>query len=191
MHDHHAPQRETTPSRPSILKSGPRVSPSSSKMLTNYLADIEQLLDEQNWEVAVREARDLPRVAVALSDAQMRMSGERVLQWCSDWIRPLKTDSESHVDLERVTRSLMTGLSGEDKAEAVPAAPLRRFRLRRLARTPPSRFPSDRTRTLNAEGTEAVELCTTLADAMRRWYAHEAAGSQVVQANLARLAVLR
>ena len=190
MHDQHAHERDT-PSKARILSSSPRVRPSSSKMLTNYLADIEQLLDEQNWDVATREARDLPRVAVALSDPQMRCSGERIRKWCADWIRPIKTESASHVDLERVTRALLHGVSESDTTEAVPTSALRQFRLRRLARTPPSRFPSDRSRNLTTEGNDAVEICTTVGDAMRRWYAHEAAGSQTVQANLARLAVLR
>src|ERR1700681_3170070 len=51
------------------------VSPSSSRMLAGYLTDIEQLLDEQHRDAALREAFDLPRIAVALTDPQLRCSG--------------------------------------------------------------------------------------------------------------------
>src|SRR5437762_685052 len=47
-------------------------SPSSSRMLARYLTDIEQLLDEQHGEAALREAFDLPRIAVALTDPEPR-----------------------------------------------------------------------------------------------------------------------
>ena len=55
-----------------------RVAPSSSRMLTSYMTDIEQLLDEQHWEAALREALELPRIAVALSDPHLSVSGERL-----------------------------------------------------------------------------------------------------------------
>jgi len=42
--------------------------PSSSRMLAAYFGDIEQLLDAQRREPALREALDLPRLAVALAD---------------------------------------------------------------------------------------------------------------------------
>ena len=63
--------------------------PSSSRMLASYLTDIEQLLDEQRWDAALREACDLPRIAVALSDPQLRCSGDEVGMWCRQWIPPL------------------------------------------------------------------------------------------------------
>ena len=44
-----------------------RVYPSSSRMLTNYLADVEQNLDEHRWELAMRDVVDLPRIAGALA----------------------------------------------------------------------------------------------------------------------------
>ena len=40
-----------------------RVAPSSSRMLTGYMSYIEQLLDERQWEAALREALDLPQIA--------------------------------------------------------------------------------------------------------------------------------
>ncbi len=51
-----------------VRRSHPGAVPSDSRMLTNYLADIEQLLCEQRWEAALREACDLPQIAVALAD---------------------------------------------------------------------------------------------------------------------------
>ena len=57
-------------------------------MLASYLADIEQLLDEQRSEAALREAFDLPEIAVALADPQLRSSGDRVKAWCHEWIAP-------------------------------------------------------------------------------------------------------
>jgi len=37
-------------------------------MLTDYPTDIEQLLCEQRWDAALREACDLPPIAVVLAD---------------------------------------------------------------------------------------------------------------------------
>jgi hypothetical protein len=36
-----------------------------------------------------------------------------------------------------------------------------------------------------------MDFCSTVVDAVRRWYAHFACRDPIVQANLARLAVLR
>src|SRR5438270_7526014 len=44
---------------------------------TLFRSDIEQLLDEQHGEAALREAFDLPRIAVALTDPELRCSGEQ------------------------------------------------------------------------------------------------------------------
>jgi hypothetical protein len=46
MQDHGTQQHEARV-KGGARGSEPRISPSSSRMLTNYLADIEQLLDEQ------------------------------------------------------------------------------------------------------------------------------------------------
>jgi len=53
-----------------------RVAPSSSRMLTGYMSYIEQLLDERQWEAALREALDLPQIAVALGNPQLSISSE-------------------------------------------------------------------------------------------------------------------
>jgi hypothetical protein len=163
-------------------------------MLTNYLADIDHLLDEQHWEGALREAFDLPHIAVALADSHLRSSVDRLKTWCAEWVRPLEADRTSRgLEYERVYRIVCDHVDGEGLStfETVPALALRRLRLRRLSRTPPRGFNSDRSNTPDAEGADAVEICSTLVDAARRWYAHSACHDATVQANLARLAVLR
>ena len=70
-------------------------------MLTTYLADIEQMLDEQSWDAAVRDSVDLPSIAVALSDPELRSSGDGIRKWLTDWVRPVQSDS-TELDHERV-----------------------------------------------------------------------------------------
>ncbi len=74
------------------------VQPSSSRMLTTYLADVEQNLDEQRWDLALRDAIDLPQIAVALTDPALRSSSERCKAWCEQWIRPETAANDSGVD---------------------------------------------------------------------------------------------
>src|SRR5256885_16783175 len=74
------------------------VQPSSSRMLTNYLADVEQNLDEHRWELALRDAADLPKIAVALTDPELRSSAERCKAWCEQWVRPSHAASDSAMD---------------------------------------------------------------------------------------------
>ena len=168
-----------------------RVAPSSSRMLTSYMSDIEQLLDEQQWEAALREALDLPQLAVALGDPQLSVSAERLKGWCDEWIRPEDPDRNARgAEYERVGATVIARASGNDSA-AVPSLALKRLRLRRLVRTPPRGFNAGRSRTLAPEGTNAVETCSILVEAARRWYAQNAVHDKTVQANLARLAVLR
>src|SRR4030081_28883 len=82
-------------------------SPSSSRMLAGYLTDIEQLLDEQQGDAALREAFDLPRIAVALTDPQLRCSGEQMKTWCEQWIGPPGAERRAHpLDYERVGRNV-------------------------------------------------------------------------------------
>jgi len=171
MHDQHAHEHELrTAAR--ALGSDTRTSPSSSRMLASYLADIEQLLDEQQWEAASREAFDLPRIAVALTDPHLRSSAERVKAWCHEWIRDADRDAHgsnfervSHIVSERAERD------GAAAFDAVPTFQLRRLRLRRLVRTPPRGFSSDRAHAHDTGAANAVEVCTTLVEAARRWYA--------------------
>jgi hypothetical protein len=155
------------------------------------MSDIEQLLDEQRWEVALREALDLPLLAVALGDSQLSVSAERLKSWCDEWVRPQDPDRNARgADYERVSATVIARASGNEGA-AVPSLALKRLRLRRLVRTPPRGFNAGRDGTLAPAGSSAVETCTILVEAVRRWYAQNAVHDKTVQANLARLAVLR
>ena len=188
MHDERS-RESTAPARP--LNSNVRVAPSSSRMLTSYLADIEQLLDEQQWEAATREALDLPQIAVALSDPHLSITRERVKAWCDEWIRPEDPDRNARgADYERVSSTAVTRVVQDEEA-SVPLLALKRLRLRRHARTPPRGFSFDRTVNLGPEANTAIDTCSILVEAARRWYAHSAVHDRTVQANLARLAVLR
>src|SRR5205823_4284182 len=93
MQDRDAQERGPHSGNP-LRRSHPGAVPSDSRMLTNYLADIEQLLCEQRWDAALREAFDLPQIAVALADPQLRSSSERGKRWCGARVRALGTDSE-------------------------------------------------------------------------------------------------
>ena len=53
--------------------------PSSSRMCAAYLAGIDQLLDSHRREAALREALDLPSLAVALADPRLGCSREQVM----------------------------------------------------------------------------------------------------------------
>ncbi|HVS76309.1 MAG TPA: hypothetical protein VHE11_05195 [Steroidobacteraceae bacterium] len=187
MQDRHAYQ--TTP--PPGGESGHSTHPSSSRMLASYLADIELLLEEQRWEQALREAFDLPQIAVALSDPRMRVSVDRVQAWCEQWVRhgeDAAADSEdgriAQLVCERTDRASLAN-------ESVPALALRRLRLHRLQRTRPRGFKAGPLTLLAPEAADAMQICTTLVHAARRWYAQSACHDAIVQANLARLAVLR
>jgi hypothetical protein len=185
------PNRERT-ARASSTAPGTnfQVAPSSSRMLGSYLYDIEQFLDEQRWEPAVREALDLPQIAVALSDPHLRASGEKIKSWCDEWIRPQDPDSNARgAEYARVSSAVLARTALDESQ--VPSLALKRLRLRRHARTPPRGFNSGHTGMLNAEGSNALETCTILVEAVRRWYAQSAVHDPRVQANLARLAVLR
>src|ERR1700761_1550735 len=83
-----------------------RVYPSSSRMLTNYLADVEQNLDEQRWEMALRDVVDLPRIAVALANPHMRRWREQCVAWGEQWVRPPTPANDSGIDHEHICRVL-------------------------------------------------------------------------------------
>ena len=170
-----------------------RVAPSSSRMLASYMTDIEQLLDEQHWEAALREALDLPHIAVALSDPQLSFTGERVKAWCDEWIRPAEPDRNARcAEFQRVTAAVLAHTPNDETA-MVPSLALKRLRLRRLVRVPPRGFNAGRASSsvLVPEGSHAIETCGIIVEAARRWYAQRAVSDKNVQANLARLAVLR
>jgi hypothetical protein len=192
MHDESS--QEGTPRRvqPAIAARRTPSGPSSSRMFASYLTDIEQLLDEQRWDAAMREAFDLPRIAVALADPHLRSSGERVKTWCEEWLRPPGAERDAHgLEFERLGRTLIERLGQLEGTEAVPMQALRRLQLRRHVRAPARGFTTPHSRDLSARESEIVELCSTLLEAARRWYARHACHDPIVQANLARLAVLR
>jgi hypothetical protein len=162
-------------------------------MISRYLTDIEQLLDEQNGDAALREARDLPRIAVALTDPQLRCSPEQLKTWCEQWLGPADPQSRAPgLDYEQLGRRVSERLTQEESAApgAVPVRALQRLRLRRHVRTLPRGFSADREASAPHEN-EAVQVSTALVEAARRWYARSACHDLTVQTNLARLAVLR
>jgi hypothetical protein len=166
--------------------------PSSSRMFAAYLGDIEQLLDAQRREPALREALDLPRIAVALADPKLRSSQERVSRWCEEWIRPPGAERDAQgLDYERLSRSIIERLGQASDPDGVPMRALRRLQLRRHARTLPRGFLAHRSADLPARENEAFDTSRALIEAARRWYARNACHDPIVQANLARLAVLR
>jgi hypothetical protein len=170
-----------------------RVRPSSSRMLTNYLADVEQNLDEHRWDLALRDVVDLPKIVVALSDAELMSSPERCRAWCEQWLQPPTADNDPAVNHEHICRVLSekTGQADTTAEPSVPAMELRRLRLRRHARNAPRGFNATHAGKAAHNATEIFAVCTAVVEAVRRWYAHFACHDAVAQANLARLAVLR
>jgi hypothetical protein len=176
---------------PPPVQPGRPISPSSSRMLASYLSDVELLLEDQRWEQALREAFDLPQIAAALSDPRMQISSESVKAWCEQWV---EHDEDGPVDAD-VARIVQLVFERAERAslanESVPALALRRLRLHRLQRTRHRGFKAGPLALLAPEAADSVQICTTLVQAARRWYAQSACHDSVVQANLARLAVLR
>jgi len=167
-----------------------RVYPSSSRMLTNYLADVEQNLDEQRWEMALRDVVDLPKIAVALANPEMQSSREQRTAWCEQWVRPPEAN-DSGIDHEHICRVLDEKSEGDAASASVPSLALRRLRLRRHARNVPRGFSASHRVDKNEDHAEAVAVCAAVVEGVRRWYAHFACHDATAQANLARLAVLR
>ncbi len=166
--------------------------PSSSRMFAAYVADIEQLLDAQRRELALREALDLPRLAVALADPQLRCTRAQLYTWCEEWIRPPGAERDAQgLGYERLSRSIIERLGQTSGPDGVPMRALRRLQLRRHSRIAPRGFRARRSADLPARESEAFDVCAALIEAARRWYARSACHDPIVQANLARLAVLR
>ncbi len=178
---------------PPTAEPGRSTPPSSSRMLASYLSDIELLLEEQRWEPALREAFDLPQIAAALSDPRMQISVDRVQAWCEEWVKHGE-DAQLTVDAD-FNRIIQLVCERADRAslanESVPALALRRLRLHRLQRTRHRGFKAGPLALLGPEAADTAQICTTLVQAARRWYAQSACHDAIVQANLARLAVLR
>jgi hypothetical protein len=156
-------------------------------MLASYFTDIEQLLEDQRWDAALREACDLPRIAVALSDPQLRCSGEEVATWCRQWLRAAGEGGAAQDGLP--CASAHQAAAGD--APSVPTRALRRLQLRRHVRLLPRGFRREPQAGLDAHAAEAVATGRALVEAARRWYARSGCHDPTVQVNLARLAVLR
>lgn len=172
----------------------PRATPSSSRMVASYLTDVEKLLEAQCWDEALCEAYELPRIAVALTDPTLHSSGEQQISWCEQWIRPEDTGEESDgLDYESLRRTVCEHLESGDAHGhlSVPARALRRLRLRRHVRTTPRGFFHELLAAPDPEASRSAQICQALVEAARRWYARSACHDTTVQANLARLAVLR
>lgn len=168
-----------------------RVPPSSSRMLTNYLADVEQNLDEHRWELAMRDVRDLPRIAVALTDPDLHSSADKCREWCEQWVRPADESSDAGLDHEHICTVLDKSSAGGDPQPSIPKLALRSLRLRRHARNAPRGFNASHAGKPSENAAEVFAVCTAVVEGVRRWYAHFAVHDPVAQANLARLAVLR
>jgi hypothetical protein len=151
-------------------------------MLASYFTDIEQLLEDQRWDAALREACDLPRIAVALSDPLLRCSGEELASWCLHWLRPTE---------EAVSGKDGLPCASTSEAPAVPTRALRRLQLRRHVRSLPRGFRREPHAGLDPQAADAVARGRALVEAARRWYARSGCHDPTVQVNLARLAVLR
>jgi hypothetical protein len=161
-------------------------------MLASYLTDIEQLLDEQRWDVALRDATDLPRIAVALSDPLMRSSSDEVAQWCSRWITATQPAAgAAQLVPDRAGDAALLHVQAGSANVQIPTAALRRLQLRRHARTVPRGFVPGPDESLDARAADSVQVGRALVEATRRWYARIGVHDSTVQSNLARLAVLR
>jgi hypothetical protein len=186
MHEHTQQHGPEAPPRTLAPRPG-AAAPSSSRMFASYLADIEQSLDNHRRETALREASDLPRLAVALAHPNLSCTSEQVRNWCTEWLRPPGAERDAQgLDCERLERAVEASA-----ADGVPMRALRRLQLRRHLRTHPRGFPTRYGYALSARDSETVETCGALLAAARLWYARSACHDPVVQDNLARLAVLR
>lgn len=185
MPDTSVPVSDRSPSHPALLAGLHDSGALPSRMLDEYLADLEQLQRENRTSIALRNALALPHIAVALSDAQLRSSREQYERWCSEWLRGAETVSPDAL-YER-----WQSLGTREQDGDVPLPELRQLRLRRLVR--PVRAPAGRqavSQDSQAEKADAA-TCAALLGAARRWYAARGSRDATVQFNLGRLAVLR
>jgi hypothetical protein len=166
--------------------------PSSSRMLASYLTDIERLLDQHRWDAALREAVDLPRIAVALADPNLSSSAEAARNWCHEWVRPPGAERDANgLEYERLVTNLAERSAQLAAAESIPMRALRRLQLRRHVRSEARGFVAGHPESLSPQASETAGLCAALVEGARRWYARSACHDLIVQVNLGRLAVLR
>ncbi len=167
-----------------------------SRMLDAYLGDIEYLMRERLWAEAIPLALALPHICVAVGNTALRSSPDDYLQWCQDWVRPPRTDTTATVPTADAVFRLAqsrSGVADDESGTVVPAAALRRLRLRRLTRAMPLRRKSAISDLVRIDAAQDPERLAAIAliDAVRRWYADRGALDGTVQSNLARLAILR
>jgi hypothetical protein len=166
----------------------------SSRMLENYLTDLEYLLRERMWPEALPLALALPHICVALADENLRSSRERFIAWCEAWLVPSFPVSFSPAptadELYALTRE-RGGFKDLDAASGVPIDALKRLRLRRLARPAPPRRRAALQEFSDVTEDPSHSVCLYIMHAVHRWYDDWASLDATVQTNLARLAVLR
>ena len=165
-----------------------------SRMLESYLNDIEYLMRERLWNEAVPLALALPHICSALADPQLRSSPGQYLQWCHDWVRPLRADTALlEVSPEDILAMSRAGVHEPELDDGVPSTQLRQLRLRRLSRASPPRRRQVLTDLVRADAAEEAdrEAAIAVIDAVRRWYREQAVLDSTVQGNLGRLAILR
>src|ERR1700733_15545441 len=110
-----------------------------SRMLDAYLGDIEYLMRERLWAEAVPLALALPHICVAIADPALRGSPHDYLEWCQNWVRPSRNDSATVPTGEALflLDQSRSEAAKDESGTVVPAAALRRLRLRRVAGAPP------------------------------------------------------
>lgn len=171
-----------------------RVAPSSSRTVARFLNDIGQLLDERRFEAAAGLATDVPTVAVALADPELKCKPEKIQSWCEQWVQPASAAPDAQgLEHERVSRSVGERATRETggSSSVVPLRALKRLRLRRHVRNPPRGYlPADTGQLTPHEATAAL-YSEALLEAGRRWYARSGVHDPIVQQNLSRLTVLR
>lgn len=163
---------------------------SSSRMLDEYLAELEELLRREQWPAALREALALPHIAAALSDSQLQSSRERYENWCADWVH-VGMSGESHVPSDALYDMWSQHGQPEGSDSAPPLHALTQLRLRRLVR--PARVSGPLPAAAVDDDSEVTDkaICAALLNATRRWYAYSGSRDATVQTNLGRLAILR
>jgi hypothetical protein len=152
-------------------------------MLSVYLTDIEQLLSVGYLTAAMRAALSLPMIASALTDDVLHTSQEEFIGWCCAWISP--NELERYGAWSEEAGCEVSGL------RYVPAGALKQMRLCRHARPLPLGIRPRTNASIGITEDAKYAACLALIAATRRWYGEFALNDDIVQTNLARLAVLR
>jgi hypothetical protein len=174
---------------PEVFRPSPSTADfASSRMLDEYLAEIEELLQREQWAAALREALALPHIAAALADSQLQSSRERYENWCTEWVH-VGTSEESHVTSDELYGMWSHHGQPEGSDDAPPLQALTQLRLRRLVR--PARVSGPLPAAGTAGDSTDRAICAALLSATRRWYAYSGSRDAKVQTNLGRLAILR